>query len=151
MEDKQRKIYKTVSIVAFVLAVVGLIYLIYTRYLFSENIAVIIVQVAAAGLMIWARFTFRLRSFHASANTTKGKLVTNGPYRFLRHPIYASVIYFVWAGILANLHIDSVAAGFLVSAGLITRMIMEEKFLRVTYDEYKAYSKRAKRLVPFVW
>jgi len=138
------------SVVVFGLAVVGLVYLIFKKYLLSENPVGIGIQVLAVGLMIWARITFGVRSFHGVANTTEGGLVTHGPYRWLRHPIYASVIYFVWAGVFSHQHPDAIAAAFLVSMSLVARMLIEEQFLRVTYPEYIAYSKRAKRLIPFL-
>lgn len=31
-----------------------------------------------------------------------GGLVTNGPYRFIRHPIYTAVCLFVWTGVLSS-------------------------------------------------
>jgi protein-S-isoprenylcysteine O-methyltransferase Ste14 len=144
-------ISKLGSLAAFGLAVVGLLILIYKKNILSDNPIGIIVQVCAAGLMFWARFTFGVRSFHAVANTTKGRLVTNGPYRFLRHPIYASIIYFVWAGVLSYLNITAIAAALFVSVGLITRMLIEEKFLMATYEEYKAYSKSTFRVIPFLF
>ena len=142
---------KISSLAVFLFAVLGLVFLVYNRALFSTNPVGIIIQVLAAGLMVWARITFGARSFHAIANTTEGKLVTNGPYRLLRHPIYAAVIYFVWAGVLSFMNLEAIAGALLVSAGLITRMLIEEKFLMATYEEYKAYSKRTFRVIPFLF
>jgi len=139
------------SIVVFGLAVVGLVFLVYKRDLFSTNPIGIIIQVLAAGLMVWARIIFGTRSFHAIANTTEGKLVTNGPYQLLRHPIYAAIVYFVWAGVLSHLFIDAIAAAVLISVCLIIRMLIEEKFLLMAYDEYSIYSKRTYRLIPFLF
>ena len=96
--------------------------------------------------MIWARFTFGLRSFHATANTTKGKLVTTGPYHWLRHPIYASIIYFVWASVISYPFIDTVAAVILITGGLFLRIILEEKSLKLTYPfaPYRRIERRAR-------
>lgn len=147
----QNTISKIGSVVVFGLAVLGLVFLVFKEYILSDNPVGIIIQVFAVGLMIWARITFGFRSFHAVANTTKGRLVTNGPYRWLRHPIYAAVIYFVWTGVFSHLFIDAIAAALLISVCLFVRMLIEEKFLRVAYSEYSAYSKHAKRLIPFLF
>ena len=147
----QNTVLKISSFVAFGLAVAGLVFLIFNRHLFSAHPVGIIIQVLAAGLMIWARVTFGIRSFHAVANTTEGGLVTNGPYRLLRHPIYAAVIYFVWAGVLSNVSVDAIAAAVLISVGLIGRMLIEEQFLKMVYDEYRVYSDRTYRLIPFLF
>jgi protein-S-isoprenylcysteine O-methyltransferase Ste14 len=139
------------SILALFVAAAGLGFLIVKNCILSTNPVGISVQVCAVLMMIWARFTFGIRSFHAAANTTEGKLVTHGPYSIFRHPIYASIIYFVWAGVLSYLFIETIVAAVLISAGLIARMLFEEQFLRVTYAEYKEYSKRTKRLIPYVF
>ena len=147
----QNTITKISSLVTFGLAVLGLAYLLFTRHLLSAHLIGIIIQGFAAGLMIWARITFGIRSFHAMANTTKGRLVTNGPYRWLRHPIYAAVIYFVWAGVLSCPLLDAIAAAVLISISLIARMLLEEKFLKLVYAEYNAYSKHTYILIPFLF
>jgi hypothetical protein len=67
--------------------------------LFSEIVLdapfVLAPEAAAMALMLWVRVTFDRRSFHAVANPTEGGLVTTGPYRFVRHPIYTAVCLFV--------------------------------------------------------
>jgi len=85
---------KLASIVGFLAMVAALVGLIYGHSLLGESPVPIGVQVLAVALMIWARVTFGGRSFHAAANPTEGGVVTSGPYRFLRHPIYAAALYF---------------------------------------------------------
>lgn len=142
---------KIISLIALGVALIGILYLLDKNYIFSKNPISIIIQACAAGLMIWSRFTFGLRSFNPTANATKGKLVTNGPYHWLRHPIYASLIYFFIASIISFPLIETIVAVVLIVAGLYMRMILEEKSLLVTYDEYAAYSKQTKRIIPFVF
>jgi len=94
-------------------------------------------------------------SFHAAATPTAGGLVTSGPYRYWRHPIYAAVLLFVWAGVLSH-GVDRVALGLAVVATLMTavRIASEERLLRAEFPGeagYEAYARRTKRLVPFVF
>jgi protein-S-isoprenylcysteine O-methyltransferase Ste14 len=139
------------SVLGYVIAVLGLIFLLEKNYILSKNPVTIVIQIFSVILMIWARVTFGFRSFHATANTTKGKLVTTGPYRWLRHPIYAAVIYFGWACFIAFPKIETLIAVIFISGGLFIRILLEEKALNKTYAEYVEYSKRAKRLIPFVY
>jgi protein-S-isoprenylcysteine O-methyltransferase Ste14 len=139
------------SILGYLMAVAGLLYLLYQHYVISENLVTIIIQFLSVMLMFWARITFRARSFHLTANTTEGGLVTGGPYRWLRHPIYASVIYFSWACLIAFPCIQALAGVLCITMGLLLRMVLEEKSLRETYPEYAEYSKSAKRVIPFVF
>src|SRR5215813_5692154 len=83
---------KSSSLLAFALLVAVLVALVSLKAVFAVEPIGIAIQVLAVLLMIWARATFGVRSLHAAANPTGGGLVTSGPYRFLRHPIYAAVL-----------------------------------------------------------
>jgi protein-S-isoprenylcysteine O-methyltransferase Ste14 len=81
--------------------------------MFGTGPVTIAIQVCAASLMIWARITFGMRSFHGAANPTAGGLVRSGPYKYIRHPIYAAILYFLLAGIAAHPSLLSAAIGLL--------------------------------------
>jgi protein-S-isoprenylcysteine O-methyltransferase Ste14 len=139
------------SALAFGLMVAGIVGLYYSGHLFGRHVWSIAVQVAAIALMISARLTFGMRSFHATANPTEGGIVTTGPYAFIRHPIYAAATYFVWAGALDGPSAIAVAGAALVTIGAALRMWMEEQLLVARYPEYRAYMARVKRFVPYVF
>ena len=107
-------------------------------------------QVAAILLVLWARWTFGFRSFHFAANPTPGPLVTSGPYRFIRNPIYAAAWLFIWVGAASHWSIENAALAVAIAFMLVVRIACEEKLLRAAYPEYDDYAKRTKRLVPFV-
>ena len=142
---------RTLSVLAFAAMVAGLIGLFYSGALFARQPWVIAIQVAAFLLMIAARITFGTRSFHAAANPTEGGLVTTGPYAYLRHPIYVAIMYFIWAGALDHFSWRVLAYAELITAGAFTRMHIEEYLLVRKYPEYRAYKKRVKKLIPFVY
>lgn len=139
------------SILGWLVAAAALVELFNLHHLFAKTPYLLAVQVAAVLLMIWARKTFGLRSFHAAASTTEGSLVTNGPYRYWRHPIYASIIYFAWVGQIEAPAVLPIAMAAVVTIGLFTRMLIEERFLTQTYPAYADYAKKARRLIPFVY
>ena len=129
----------------------GILLLVWNQGLFSLSPIVIGVQIFAVFLMIWARMTFGRRSFHATARPTEGGLVTTGPYQYLRHPIYASALLIIWAGVFGNLSDVNVAFGLLTLVGAIARIICEEALVRVRYPEYDEYAKKTRRLIPFLF
>src|SRR4051812_9764047 len=93
---------KTLSIVGYTGMIGGLLSMLVTQALFSSSPLVILVQGLALLLFLWARVTFGRRSFHLAANPTEGGLVTSGPYRYIRHPIYAAFCLFTSAGVAAH-------------------------------------------------
>jgi protein-S-isoprenylcysteine O-methyltransferase Ste14 len=111
----------------------------------------IALQTAAVALIIWARITFGKRSFHAAANPTAGGLVTTGPYRYIRHPIYSAACLFAWAAIIVHLSWASVGFGLLIFAGAAARMLAEEHLVKQRYPEYLDYSKVTKRMIPHLF
>lgn len=141
---------KRLSLAAyFLLAVVALI-LIAQHSIFATGVIGIAAQIVAALLMLWARLTFGTRSFHAAANPTEGGLVTTGPYRFLRHPIYASILLFVFAAVRSHLSFVTLCLALVATAAVAVRIVAEERFLVEQYPEYRAYAGRTKRIVPFL-
>jgi len=142
---------KRISVVAFLGAAVCIGWLAFQKVLLGAGPVTIAIQVIAVLLMIWARLTFGLRSFHAAANPTAGGLVTRGPYRWLRHPIYSAVLYFVWAGIAAHPSQNGILVALLASALLGVRMFGEERLLREMYPEYEEYARHTARVLPFIF
>ena len=142
---------KTLSAASLLLMVAAMLGLIVKHSLFSASPVVIAAQVAALALAVWARINFGRRSFHAMADPTKGELVTTGPYRYIRHPIYTAACLFVFAGALSHLSFSAVGLAAFVLAGAIGRMLAEEHLLLQRYTEYSGYAARTKRMLPHVF
>jgi protein-S-isoprenylcysteine O-methyltransferase Ste14 len=142
---------KILSLVAYLAMVAGLIGLIIMRSLFSASPVVIALQTMAILLGVWARVTFGRRSFHLAANPTQGGLVTDGPYRYIRHPIYAAACLFTCAGVFAHWSWTAGLLGSLVLAGGVVRALAEEALLTQRYPEYRQYAARTWRMIPFVF
>ena len=138
------------SVLATVVLVAAVVGLAVTDSLFARRPAALVLQGAAVLLMLWARVTFGLRSFHAAANPTAGGLVTTGPYHYVRHPIYSAVLVFLWAGIATHVSLLSVALGVLATAATAVRIWAEERLVVARYPDYRAYAARTKRIIPFI-
>ena len=141
---------RRVSLIATVVLMVAVISLLFQRSLFARTTVAVALQIAAAVLMLWARATFRRRSFHAGANPTEGGLVTWGPYRYVRHPIYSAVLLFVWSGVASHGRIFGVLTAIVATAALAVRIGAEEALVVEAYPEYADYARRTKRVIPFV-
>jgi protein-S-isoprenylcysteine O-methyltransferase Ste14 len=144
-------VLKSLSVAAFGMMIGGIIGLYASHALFARRLPFIAVQVGAVLLMISARIAFGRRSFHAAADPTAGGIVTTGPYAYVRHPIYAAALYFVWAGAIDRISWLAVVSALAVSAGGFARMVSEERLLVQRYPEYRDYMTHVRRIVPFVY
>ncbi len=142
---------RKISILGLVVMIGALIGLYKIGVLLTAHPIAIALQLMAVALMVWARVTFGRRSFHAAANPTAGGLVTTGPYRIIRHPIYTAACLFGWGPIVVHRSLVSVALGILLLLGALIRMICEEQLIKQKYPEYVEYAKVTKRMVPFLF
>ena len=129
----------------------GLLGLLAMRNLFSSSTLVICLQVVALLLFLWARVTFGRRSYHVVANPTAGGLVTGGPYRYIRHPIYAAMCLFTWAGVAAHWSWSSGLCGGLILGSAVMRIYCEELLVAARYPDYVQYKARTWRMIPYVY
>ena len=76
------------------------------------------------------------------------RMVTNGPYALVRHPLYVCE-EIALIGILIQV-ISPAALIIAITHGLLQfqRILNEEKLLRATFPEYEGYAARTPRLIP---
>ena len=111
------------------------------------------VVLCAAGLAfcIWARFT--LGRNWSGVVTFKGghELITRGPYALVRHPIYSGLLIMLVATVIVLGHVAGIIAVPLVFVSLWIKLRCEEKLMLQKFpDQYAAYQRRVKRLIPFI-
>ena len=141
---------RSISILATLVLMAAAAALVFRGAILGTGPVSISLQAAGIALMLWARLTFGLRSFHYAANPSKGSLVTRGPYRYIRNPIYAAAWLVIWTGVAVHWSTMNAALAAVVAAMLIVRIACEEQLLRATYPEYADYARKTARLVPFV-
>lgn len=108
----------------------------------------------AAGVMLglWALATMDRRSLTALPDVRPGgSLATRGPYRAIRHPMYAAVLLAGLALVLDQPSVTRVAAYAVLAVDLLLKLSYEERLLEREYPEYGAYRARTKRLIPFLY
>ena len=80
-----------------------------------------------------------------------GRLITGGPYRHMRHPMYTAVLLFGVAEVLAYGDALKLLALVLLVLVLWKKSSVEEAALREKFPEYAAYAAGTKRFFPFIW
>ena len=92
--------------------------------------------------------------FRTTIELQKGqKVIDNGPYRHIRHPSYAGIIlFFIGYGIVSKDWLSLGVDVCLPIASLVYRIQIEEKALAEGMgQDYVAYQKRTKKLLPGIW
>jgi protein-S-isoprenylcysteine O-methyltransferase Ste14 len=77
-----------------------------------------------------------------------GRLVTNGPYRWVRHPMYGALLLFAAAEVIACDDTWKVAGWCALAVVLYAKSVVEERGLREKYADYARYSQRVRRFIP---
>ena len=142
---------KALSIIGYIGMIGALLVLLVTQSLFSSSPLVISAQVLALLLFLWSRVTFGRRSYHVVADATEGGLVTGGPYRYIRHPIYTAFCLFTSAGVAAHWSWSAGLCGGLVLGSAVLRIFCEESLVAARYPEYAQYSVTTWRMIPYVY
>jgi protein-S-isoprenylcysteine O-methyltransferase Ste14 len=141
---------KLVSKFALLILIIAILYLLISRSLLSPSPFVIVGQLLAIALSIWARRSFQTGQFSIDAEPAEGTLLATGPYQFIRHPMYTSALLFVWSSILGHLSFITVIMGLMVTSVIAVRIVTEEQFLRTRFPDYAEYSHKTKRIIPFI-
>ena len=103
-------------------------------------------------LGLWSLGYNRWGNFNIRPELRSGaRLVTGGPYRWIRHPMYASVLLGVGALVYADARPWRVVLLVALLLVLMTKAAREEAYLRAAFPDYSAYASRTWRLVPFIY
>jgi protein-S-isoprenylcysteine O-methyltransferase Ste14 len=119
---------------------------------YNVILAVIGMVLFACGiaLAVWARVHLGRNWGMPTTQRVEPELVTSGPYRFVRHPIYTGLL----TAVLGTALVDSLT-GLIVVAVLVAYFYycgtVEERNLTATFPKaYPEYRSRTKMLIPFL-
>lgn len=79
------------------------------------------------------------------------QLVTAGPYRMIRHPMYTALLLFAGGFVFTPLEPWKAIAWLVLLCALIVKSRIEEQQLNEAFPEYAAYQNRSWRFVPYLW
>jgi protein-S-isoprenylcysteine O-methyltransferase Ste14 len=107
--------------------------------------------VAGLGVAVWARVHLGRNWGTPMSRKEDPEMVTSGPYRHVRHPIYSGLLV---AGIGTAVALSWVGLVAVALAGVyfVYSAVMEERILvREFPDSYPAYRRTTKMLLPYVF
>jgi len=120
----------------------------------GPGLALVALALVLAGLLVayWARLHLG-RNWSGEVMVKVGHtLITSGPYRWVRHPIYAGMTLALIGTALASGALYGVIGFGLILFGFLVRVRQEEALMRATFPgEYIEYSRHTARLIPGVY
>ena len=78
-------------------------------------------------------------------------LVTTGPYRWIRHPMYTSLLLFMLGVALYRHALPNYLGMVLLAFAIFGKMHREETHLHVKFEDYSDYVKKTRRLFPGIY
>lgn len=139
-----------ISKFALAIVVAAVIALALTGNLISSSPFVIAGQLLAIAINVWSRISFPAGQFSIFAEPREGAVLTRGPYRFIRHPMYAAALLFTWSSVLGHISYLTMTIAVVVTATIALRINVEEEFLRRKFSDYGEYARNTRRVVPFI-
>lgn len=143
----------------FVLAIILFHFLDVQNYSFQNRITTNDTPILVVGLImfflglalaIWARLHLGRNWGMPMSQKEDPELVTSGPYRYIRHPIYSGILLaFLGSGIASSvfwLVIGAMSGLYFIYSAITEEKLMIKQFPKV----YPAYKRKTKMLIPFV-
>ncbi len=117
-----------------------------------DNITLAAVQLIGFVLGIYGIYAIGIFNFSAYPTPRKNsKLVANGPYKLIRHPMYLAVLlYCTPIALFLPTTIKTLTIVLLLFIMLV-KIRVEEGFLENRFSNYKDYQKQSWRLIPFLY
>lgn len=129
---------------------IGLILI--TGPIFPSNIFLLIIELSGVVLGIWAIAVMGIGRFNIVPDPKEDShIVTRGPYKMIRHPMYLSLLLFTLPLLIADFTIWRAAFWLLLLVDLILKLNYEETLLEKKLAGYSEYKQQSYRLIPFIY
>lgn len=114
--------------------------------------AAFMLALASVALAAWTLVHNRPGNFNIRpAPKAHGLLVTTGPYRWIRHPMYTSMLLGAAALAWPSRPLFGWVAWSTLAILLVVKSALEERWMRAKHPGYANYMLRSKRFLPWLF
>ena len=125
--------------------------LVFTGKVIPGNIFLKILLLISLVFGLWSMAMMKFK-FNIFPELIPGsKLITSGPYRYIRHPMYTAVLAITFIWLIDEFTPFRLTVWMVLLIDLVMKFKHEEKILLERYDNYREYKNRTKKLIPFIY
>lgn len=131
----------------------SIIFIFLTGPVLMENIFLFLIEVFALLLGLWAILVVSHKSkIQISPEVAPGsKLVTEGPYKKIRHPMYSALLLLTLVLVLNSFTWQRMIFWIILFIDLLVKIHYEENILERYFNGYKDYQKNTFKIIPFIY
>lgn len=119
----------------------------------ASNFTFLSSSICLVGLLLglWAVWVTRKAKITILPDIRKGStLISSGPYKYIRHPMYSSVLLFCLGLLFTNYNIYGSVCFLFLFIVLSLKVRYEEEKLLDYFSDYKNYMLKTKRIIPYL-
>jgi len=148
--NQKMNLFKSLTFVAIQFICLGLIAV--TGSLFPSNEFLLMIELLGLGLGIWAVYSMRIGNFNIVPDPlARSKLVTTGPYRLIRHPMYLALLLTTLPLVINEFDLFRFVIWLVLLFNLLLKLNYEENLLVTELAGYDQYIRKSARLIPFLY
>ena len=140
----------TLTLIGLILGIFQVGTFTYTNDNMTFRLIGLIFYLIFSWLQIWAYRTLGENYSQEIVILKNHKLVTSGPFKFIRHPQYLSQILMDLGGGIATLSFIVIPIAIIQIPFVIMRANLEEKLLAKHIKEFSSYKSKSGFMIPFV-
>ena len=117
-------------------------------------------QLIGLGIGAWGVLAMKMGNFNIQPEVkTSAKMVSKGPYKIIRNPMYSGLLLFFGISVFINFDVKNLIFSILrlsifliLTIVLMMKINMEEQFLTDKFgDDYTNFKENTYRLIPFIY
>lgn len=119
----------------------------------NEFVSIVGLCISALGMIFAAMARMGLGSNWSAKVTLKKDhdLIQTGAYAITRHPIYTGMFFGLAGAVIILGETRGLIALVLFFIAIEIKMAMEEKFMKAAFPAYENYSRKTRKLIPFLY
>ncbi len=118
----------------------------------SNNTSGLLIECTGVFFTLHSIYVMKIRNFNITPTIKQdSELITSGPYRIIRHPMYIGQLIAVLPLVIDYFSWYRFSAFAILAIILMVKINYEEKLLLAHFTDYRAYMKRTKKLIPYLY